>query len=283
MKLKIFLGIIIPIIIVIVLISLGSVDVGFSMKKSFQNNISANEIFRAGYSNNAFRVGEIQVKNDYFLPKRIDAPAFLACLYDKEGQRPLQNAGAIFYNEGEYSEDTRSLDLGQIAYSSKYYYDSGYRNYKTNIEIGAHQMKKLQVYYSSTRYYYDSAQQDPSQRDYDYLILIEQDEKNQITCEGLSSEDLQDATKINILQPAEYCYDTDEVYNQNNDYYSIRNRLSQFGSCTDSSNSTKNDYCQDSDNLVEFSCLNSPDEKCRTNTYSCKSYGFIRCENGVCV
>jgi len=282
MKLKIFLGIIIPLVIVIILVTLGSIDVGFSLKKNFEKNISSSEIFKTGYSNNAIRIGEIEIKNDYFLAKRIDAPAYLACLYDKEKVRPLQSTGAIFYNEGDYSEDTRMLDLAKVQYSSRYYPGYNYGNYKTNIEIGAHKVKKLQVYYSSNGYY-GYGPIDTSKQDYDYLILVEQDMKSQLVCESLSSEELQDSIKLDIIQPLEYCYDNDETYNQNTDYYSARNRLSQSGSCTDASNSTMQDYCQDSDNLVEYSCINSVTGRCTTDTYSCRAYGFMRCERGMCI
>lgn len=283
MKLKILFGIIIPALVVLVLAALGSLDIGFSIKKDFEQQINFSEIFKKSYSNNAIRIGEIQIMNDYFLPKRFDVPAYLACVYDKDKTRPLQAAGSIYYNEGEYSEEVKVLDSTKLSSGRYYPYYYNNKNYKTNIEIGSQKSKKLQVYYLSNRNNY-GYQKDLSEKDYDYLILAEQKTNSQIYCESLSSEDLQKAIKITIDKPINYCYDSDENYDSNSgDYYNLRNKLSALGTCNDNNEVSNSDYCQNSESIVEYSCGTEQNQKCSSVVYNCKSYGFNKCENGVCV
>ena len=202
MKLKIILGIIVPLLLIIFLVLLGSIGPGFEVKNKFDDSIGYKEIFKKDYNANAVRVGEITVKNDYFLPKRFEAPSFLVCAKDSQNKRPLKSVGAVFYNEGEYSESVKYTGLDSIQYASKssmdyYGYNYNYRNYKTNVEIDSNGVKKLQVYFSSNQYY-NSYNNDYSNPDYDELILVEQKPNGRLNCEGLSSEDMEKSIKIII-------------------------------------------------------------------------------------
>jgi len=281
MKLKIFLGIILPLVLVVFLIILASWPSGFSTNKDFDEEIDLDVAFQNSYSNNAVRIGEIKVDNDYFLPKRFDAPNYISCFYDEDKKRPLMSGGYIFYNEGEYSPNVKILDLNTKASGLKYYHPYYYgrnRDYKTSIEIGAHKSKILQIYYSSNRNYYSYGGTENPERDYDTLLLIETKNNEQISCESLSSEEIQKAITINIIVPATFCSESDD-----STYDSINTgEVSQYGICADNTNVSYSDYCTDSENIVEYTCSRLPIEKCVASNVNCKSYGYNRCENGRC-
>lgn len=286
MKLKIFLGVILPLVLIVFLTVLASWPSGFSTNKDFDEEIDFDVAFQNSYSNNAVRIGEIKVDNDYFLPKRFDAPNYISCFYDEDKKRPLMTGGYVFYNEGEYSPNVKILDLTTKASELAYYRPYNYRNsnYKTSIEIGAHKSKILQIYYSSNRNYYGYGGTENPERDYDTLLLIETKGNEQLSCESLSSEEIQKAIKVKIIVPATFCSDSDDNnYNSGNNYDSVSNQeLAQFGTCSDNTAVTYSDYCIDSENIIEYTCSKSPEEKCVISNASCKSYGYNRCENGRC-
>jgi len=281
MKLKLILGIIIPIFLIVIFTILGTWPSGFSMDKSFDSEMEFDEVFLTTNYNNAMRIGEITVSNEYFLPKRFDAPNYISCIYDKDNKRPLQDGGYVFYNEGSYSPNIEILDLtkgvsSDLAYYRPYNYNN--RNYKTSVEIGAYETKTLQIYYTaSNNYRYSNI--DNSQREYDTLLLVNRETNNQINCQSLSSEQIQDSKRITITPASSYCSDTDD-----NNYNSVaNNELSQFGVCSDNSNLSFSDSCQDSNNIIEYTCDDIIEKKCGSQIIDCTSKGFNRCENNRCV
>ncbi len=289
MNLKITLGIIIPSLIILVLAILGSVDIGFSLKKNFDQQIPFSEVFKKQYNQNAIRIGEIELTNDYFLARKLEAPTFLVCLVDNELKRPIKNAGALFYNEGEYSPDTRSLEMSVLQSKSLSDY-SGYSGYYANqgkkvIEVNPYHSKKLQIYFSSESSYYYPNQKDGTEREYDSVLIMQQNQNSKLACGTLSSEEMQKAIKLSISNPPEgYCYDSDEYnrYSNADEYYAIRDKLAVVGTCSD--DSSHSDFCLNSENLTEYSCATvSNKESCKAETYNCKTYGYRTCSNGICI
>lgn len=280
MKYKIILGIILPLLVIILITMLGSLGPGFDIDRSFEDSIVSKEVFKKNYDNNAIRIGEVKISNDYFLPKRYEAQIYVVCAYDEQGVRPLTSVGAVFYNEGEFSETARFADISKA--SSLYYggYYNEYSNYKTSIELDAGESKTLQVYLSSNRYYYDYVSSNYG--DYDKILIVEQNENNNLNCESLSSEQIQDSYKLNIIFPQNICTDSDTDINT--DYYSIRNKIAYAGNCNDNSGVTHIDNCLDGDTVVEYLCSPKGDgEACSTAEYNCKDYGYSSCTSGYCV
>jgi len=283
MKFKIIFGIILPVLIILSITILGSLGPGFDVKENFDSTIAAKEVFKQNYGSTAIRIGEIKITNDYFLPKRYEAGSFLVCAYDKENTRPIKMIGALFYNEGEFSENLRSADISSLQYSSMPYgYYNGYRNYKTSIELDPKESKTLQVYLSSNDYYYDYNTKN-SNRDYDQLLVVRQTQNAKLSCESLSSENIASALKIDIIQPLNYCFDSNLNMYSNDDYYGIRNKITIVDTCTDENNITYMDYCLDDNIVVEFDCSPKGDgEACASFNYDCRQYGYNSCSNGAC-
>ena len=143
MKLKLILGIIIPLVIIVVLAMLGSLDIGFEAKKSFEKKLTLDDMFVDGNLRQTVKVGEIKLTNDYFLGKRYDLPKYKACLVDRESLKPKMDAANVVYSEGDYTYEK------DIIYDSNYYGRSGAAQ---SVQVDSNSNKTVYIYLNPTIY-----------------------------------------------------------------------------------------------------------------------------------
>ena len=203
MKFKIIFGIALPLLVVVLLVVLTSMNIGFSVKKDFINSVNFKEVFVSDYSSGTtFKIAEIIVENDYFLGKRYDLPNFGICFDDKEGKRERLNAGNLQYNEGDYNYEKGGFVYGKemMAYP---YYGRGYRESR-NIEIGANGKKSIRLFLQpSYNYRYGGNYSEILEQygDYDSLLIFElKDEQGYYYCSQIDQGTLEGAVAISITK-----------------------------------------------------------------------------------
>ena len=193
MKFKIIFGVIIPLLLMLVLAILGSSDEGFSLKKKFVESISTKEVIYNDQLRNTIKIGDITLKNDYFLGKRSSLKPLIACLIDKEKVKQNLNAGSVFYSEGDYESGSDSL----INYNSN--------SQERSVEIPAHGSKKVYVYITPSYAYYANYSELLEQyKDYDELVVLEQKKSNDYynsyaDCYGLQESDFENGEHILLI------------------------------------------------------------------------------------
>lgn len=161
MKYKIIFGIAIPIFLIILIAVLASSNNGFSAKSSYVTQLNLGDVYSEGKVKNLVEVGKIEIKNDYFLPKRYSLPLMQACLFDKEGVKQPTEAGSVEYNEGDYNYNS---------YESISYKDS--RN-ERSVEIGTNTNKTVKIFIRpSYMYYSEKAKLLEEYSAYDEIILV---------------------------------------------------------------------------------------------------------------
>ena len=281
---------------------LASVNIGFSIKKQVIGEVNYSDVFKKDYSSQAFKIGEIKIENDYFLPRRYELSAVLACLFDEDRAKPIVSAGSVFFNEGETNRITPDFNLIELskATSSMYY---SYSSEPINVEMGANQEKSIILYFSPAyRYYRYDYNVYTDYAFYDSIILVDKKNSKSMSCGSLSAEEIKQAKKISIVnkQDAELklstlvtpsCTETD-WYNSSGttnveaDAYNNL-KYKTVGTCTDK-NGAYTDYCVNSYELTDYACnpvMGEP-KSCAENgftTINCRTFGFSRCENGACV
>lgn len=200
MKLKIILGIIIPLIIVITLTILGSLNIGFSVKKEFIDKLTFKDIFTENYQlRESIKIADITLENDYFLGRRYELPRLGICLDDKEGALQRINAGVLQYGEGDYDYEREDF-LYETAYRTyPYYY--GY-NEARNIQIKANGKKSVRVFLQpSYEFNYENYTQLLERYgDYNSLLVFEMGNKykSYYYCSDIDQETLDKAIIIPI-------------------------------------------------------------------------------------
>ena len=200
MKFKIIFGIIIPLLTIIVLVTLGSLNIGFSVKKDFVTKLTLKDIFEESQLRNSIKIADITLENDYFLGKRYELPRLGICLDDKEGNLQRINAGNLQYSEGDYDYE-RGDFVYQTSYKSYPYYYGGY-NEARNIQIKANEKKSIRVFLQpSYEFGYKNYTQLLEQYgEYDALLIFEIGNKytSYYDCSNIDQETLDKATAIPI-------------------------------------------------------------------------------------
>lgn len=193
MKFKIILGIIIPLLIIITLTLLGSLDIGFSVKEDYITRISLQDISSNNQLRRSIKIADIYLENDYFLGKRYDLPRLGICLDDKEGKLQKINAGQLQYSEGEYSA-TRDPIFGEVQYY--------YRGSERSIQIDANGKKIVRIFLEpSYEFQYKNYTELLAQyKDYDSLVVYELKNDgpyyNYNECYNLDQEAVEKAIRI---------------------------------------------------------------------------------------
>lgn len=197
MNLKIIFGIILPVIFIIFLAVIGSIDIGFSEKKELKSVLELEDFY---ISNQGMRqkisLGSIQLTNDYFLPKRHELKYYRACLIDFQNElEPLQ-AGNIVFSEGEYLPSNEVL--------GEYY---GQTDSVRSVEVPSNGKKNIVIYLNPAYYfnYKNSTELMAAFGGYNSLILLEQkDERDYYdyyssnNCDSLTEEEIEQAEQILI-------------------------------------------------------------------------------------
>lgn len=201
MKLKIVLGIIIPVIVILVLAILGSLNIGFKAEYDYEKQLTLNDMFSEGNLRQHVKVGEIRITNDYFMSKRYNLPRLKACLVDKEAGKQIVDAANVFYSEGDYTYNK------DIIYPD-YYERSGVPQ---SVQVSSNGNKTVYIYLQPTLYtnYYDpdSPGLTPQQRliqeygEYDEIVLIEQEKNYQhYNCYNFDQSQIAKGAHISLYQ-----------------------------------------------------------------------------------
>ena len=168
MKLKIIFGIALPVLVIFSLAILGGSTTGFSLEKSFTKKISLEDTFYNDQLRNTIVLGNITLENDYFLGKRHTLKPLLACLIDNDHVKDKLYAGNVFYSEGDYDSISKTL----------FGYDSYAR--EQSVEISSRGTKIVYVYLTPSYGYYQNYSDLLVQyREYDELVLIEQEDSRE--------------------------------------------------------------------------------------------------------
>ncbi len=206
MKLKIILGIIIPVIIILVLAILGSLDIGFKAEHVYDKQLTLSDMFSEGNLRQHIKIGEIRITNDYFMSKRYNLPRLKACLVDKEAGKQIIDAANVFYSEGDYTYNN------DIIYPDYY----GRSGVPQSVQIESNGNKTVYVYLQPTinvNYYDYNNPNDPKststvqQRllqqygEYDEIVLIEQEKNYQnYNCYNFDQSQIQKSVHISLYQ-----------------------------------------------------------------------------------
>ncbi len=201
MNLKLLLGVIIPVILIIVIAILGSSNSGLIVNEETISSLKVGDIFtdkyNNGYSNslsNSIRVGKVSIDNNYFLSRRYEFPAKVACLVDSQQEKPNVVAGYIHYSEGVLVDDS--------GYNSLYggYYNSYGYSQSVSIELDANEKKVINFFlvpdYAFT--YKNSSELIKEYSGYDKVIIVEESQGYDY-CGQLTSEQLSSAKEIKIV------------------------------------------------------------------------------------
>lgn len=104
MKLKLLLGITLPLIVVILLVVLSTNNVGLSVETETSDFVNLRDL-KMYTKQDRLPVQKMNITNDYFLPRKYILPRMAACLNDKEGHKSMKEL-KIMYSEGTYTEES---------------------------------------------------------------------------------------------------------------------------------------------------------------------------------
>jgi len=190
MELKIFFGILLPVILIIglaVVASQGNVI----EERNFLKSINFKDIFKESNVRVSIKIGEINLKNDYFLGKRHELPEFSTCLVDNNNKKRSIDAGSVTYSEGKRVRD-----------------DGLFENYDryTSIELDADEEKNIYVYLSHNyRFKNNMDELIEEYGDYDELVIYDLDESDydynywDRDCQGLHQKLKEESIRIKIV------------------------------------------------------------------------------------
>ncbi|MBI2652794.1 hypothetical protein HYX00_04985 [Candidatus Woesearchaeota archaeon] len=209
MNLKLILGIVMPLVVIISLIVLSSSNAGFYIEKETEKSLSYNSVFTSQNQAGEVKIQTITLKNDYFLPKKIEMPKIIVCLYDAQGKIKSQNL-YVRYNEGKTSEIPKSSVFGELQSISRAY-DYGYYTATRIVDIPAHSKKELKLMVQPKNIYnnYDYNNKN-SEAEFDEVLIIEpkEDKDNYYSyynsydsCANLHDKDIDSAIHIKIEIP----------------------------------------------------------------------------------
>ena len=204
MNIKLVLGIISPLLLIISLIVLSSLNVGFSIEKENVKSISYNSVFTNQNQAGEVKIQTITLKNDFFISKKTELTKIIACLYDIESKVKSQNL-YVRYNEGKTSEIPTTpvaSELG-LTKSISYYYD--YYTATRIVEVPAHSKKEVKLMVQP-KYIYDYNYNNKNyvEPEFDEILVIEpkEDKDNYYSyydsCANLNDKDIDNVIHIKI-------------------------------------------------------------------------------------
>ncbi len=209
MKLKLIFGIIIPLIIIVTLSILGNLNIGFTVKEKYIQNIKFSDLFNRQNSNNQIELSSVEINNDYFLAKRYDLPPKIVCLIDNEKIKQNADIGSLYYSEGDINNNE----------FDPYYY----RNNNYNVQVNSGKSKEIKTFaqsYNLRSYSYNYNLTIQNYRDYDKIVIVDNkrlDNYRSTSCYNLDEESLKDAISIPIIEIPENVITNQEsiiIYNQ---------------------------------------------------------------------
>ena len=186
-SLKLWLGVVIPVIIIVALVMLSSSKIGLSIKTTFiADSVKLSDVVQlykpSGGSGviKSVQLETIEVTNNFFLPRTYEVSKISVCLHDKENQ-------------------VKPISLSASARSSKTPTPTtGYDySYATNIEVSPFGKETFTITVTSPYTYY--AGEIISYSSFDELLIIHEKENTYYyNCDSLSTEQIQNAIHIPI-------------------------------------------------------------------------------------
>ncbi len=206
---KNLLGIIIPLVLIVVITSLSVSNIGYKYEVQTIKSVKLADLFPG---EKVIAVQEINVENDFVLPRGIALPRVSACLYNEQYNQVEQLN--LEYKEVSFREEAKpTLDYAVLPYDM---------NQQESFDIGVFEIKKLQlILYPSGDYRYKSIPMDdvyyPTKssippQDYYYnetiqrykqyfantdLLLVEDTEYH--GCYSLTAEEKNNAVRIKLI------------------------------------------------------------------------------------
>jgi len=189
MILKIVFGIVIPLVIIISLAIIANIDSDFSVSFNYSKSLNLNEISHEGKIRSYVKIGEVNLENNYFLPKRFTLEPLYACLVDEEKiSRPI-TAGNIEFSEGDYNYE------GNFDYYSQ--------SKDRSVEINSNEKKIVNIYlmpiYSFS--YMNLSMLIEEYGEYDKIIIIQntQNKNYYSVCESATPGEIESAVTIPLI------------------------------------------------------------------------------------
>jgi hypothetical protein len=277
MNRKLIFGIIIPLAVIIVLVSLSTINIGFSAKKQTIPSVGFFNIFVSSYGNSNVFVQKITIKNDFFMPKTYKLPLVDVCLYDKDNQESSQTLGTLKYMPTEH---------GYVSSEDVLITNSNYYSNNEKIEIPSNEEKSVSAFVTP-KYYYKS---DMTSYDaYDEIVLVERKDQSgsynyYSPCSTLSEDDLKNAIHIAIAnKPLSPNLTATAILSESGLYHGRCSSQVRDGICPsecdmiyDSDCTEKAGYLYTSAGIVIPSILNETDSS-KLGKYDCSSK-----EDGFC-
>lgn len=196
-KLKLFIGIFLPLLFMLVLSMLSMSEIGYNIEKENIRSVDFNQIFinsSTGYYNNKVLIQTVVLKNDFFLPRKFDLPVMAACLIDRGSSRT--ESLSVQYSEGEYSYKEALID--EIFFPFDSYT-------KKSLDVSANSEKKVKIYAISKSY---SSSRSNEYEQYDEILLVELERGGSSSsyiysypsvCSSLTEEEMDNAVHIEIV------------------------------------------------------------------------------------
>lgn len=135
MEKKFMWGVVVPGILIILLVFLSGSGIGYNVEESFVNSLDKNSIISEKYSNEKLLVKEIKIRNDFFLPRKIELTRTIACLSEQE----LDIRGATSFQTVYESADNPLFRDG--------FYDD------TGVDIAPYESKTVKIYIKPSKFY----------------------------------------------------------------------------------------------------------------------------------
>ena len=156
MNLKLYLGIVLPLLVIVILAALSNSEIGFSVEKETKESLAFNSLFLGSSApRDTVLVQTITINNDFFMPRRFALTQLVACLNDKEGIKKSESMQIRYGNA-----DSKNPGFDGI---------SGYYSTGQSIELSANSEKQVKVLIDS-KYVTDVTA--PLYMAYDEILLI---------------------------------------------------------------------------------------------------------------
>lgn len=189
MNLKLYLGVFLPLIVIIILTSLSISNIGFTVEETTVETVEFNSLFAELRAGPTTTVRTITLTNNFFLPRKYEIPSLLACLHDKDG------VASTFDLSVGYSESSTNPTIPDPAGLSHYSVRS--REY---IDVPANSEKQV-ILFIEPKYLNNYDISITSYNEHDEVLLVElSDTDDYRYCRYLESDELlEKSTSITII------------------------------------------------------------------------------------
>jgi hypothetical protein len=194
-KIKLFFGILIPLVIIITLAVISNMGDSIKVSKQTVNYVILNELFTndSKYYDKNIILQNITLQNDYFLPRKYALPMVIVCLNDKEGSKGRMSLSAR-YSEGTYNYNYNRYLFDDIFFGFDSYY---YNNRAIELPTNGKKMIKISV---QPQYRYNT--QDDYLKGYDEILIVETNNNKGYYsyCDNIEASEFDNAVHVNLIE-----------------------------------------------------------------------------------